>query len=344
MSLIKSLGKRPVGKRLERIKKSSNYKNNVFENLVHTTAMSKDSSFFKTGRDFLNKSKNVTPPKELPFIKTNLNTIDSKEPIIIWFGHSSYFIRINGKNILVDPIFSGHASPFSFMIKAFKGTNEFSVNDMPQIDLLILTHDHYDHLDYKTVTKLSSKIKQIYCPLGVGAHLEHWGFKESLITEFDWWDTHFYTNDIEIISAPARHYAGRSIVRSKMLWCSFILKTNTHSIYLGGDSGYDTHFKHIGEKFGPFDIALLECGQYHTSWPNIHMTPEQTVQASIDLNAKILFPIHWGKFALALHDWDEPIKRALKKAEELHVSVTTPLIGEVIVLNQHYPQSKWWDI
>ena len=344
MSLLKALGKNPSGKRLEKIKQSSNYKNKAFQNLSHTPQLSKDSSYVKIMKDNFNKSKNADPQKALPFVKTDLNALISPEPTIVWFGHSSYLIRINNKNILIDPVFSGNASPFSFMIKAFKGSNEYGANDMPEIDLLLLTHDHYDHLDYKTITLLRSKIKQVYCPLGVGSHLEHWGFKETTITEFDWWDTHEFLNDIKITSAPARHYTGRGIVRAQMLWCSYILKTKTHNLYLGGDSGYDSHFKTIGEKYGPFDIALLESGQYNTSWPSIHMMPEETVQASIDLNAKVLFPIHWGKFALAMHDWDEPIKRVLKKAEELKVNLTTPKIGEPVILNQTYPKSNWWEI
>lgn len=342
MSLIKSLGKNPSGKRLERIKQSSNYKDNIFENLSATDQLSKDSSYLKIMKENFNKSKSTEPQKILPFVKTDLNSLNAFDPTIVWFGHSSYLIRINEKNILVDPVFSGSASPFSFLIKAFNGANEYSVNDMPEIDLLLLTHDHYDHLDYKTLIKLRPKVKQVIASLGVGSHLEHWGFEETIISELDWWESHVFTNDITITSAPGRHFTGRGLVRSKTLWSSFILKSKTHSIYLGGDSGYDSHFKTIGESYGPFDIALLECGQYNTSWPFIHMMPEQTAQASIDLRAKILFPIHWGKFALAMHDWDEPIKRVLKKAEELNVNVTTPKIGEPIVLGQSLPNSQWW--
>ncbi|MCD6018575.1 MAG: putative Zn-dependent hydrolase of beta-lactamase fold protein [Bacteroidetes bacterium] len=344
MSFLKVLGKNPSGKRLDIIRKSPNYKSDVFQNLSPTDAIAKDSSFLKTVRAFLNKSKRVEPDSVLPFIKTDLNRLDSIEPTIVWFGHSSYLIRINGKNILIDPVFCGNASPFSFMIKAFKGTNEYSDDDMPDIDLLLLTHDHYDHMDYKTLCKLKSKIKKVYCPLGIGSHLEHWGYENSLITELDWWDSESFENDIEITAAPARHYTGRSIVRSKMLWCSFILKTKTHALYLGGDSGYDHHFKTIGEKFGPFDIALLEAGQYNASWPQIHMTPEETVQASIDLNAKVLFPIHWGKFALAMHDWDEPIKRVVRKADELQVKVVTPRIGQSFVVGGENTGDFWWNL
>jgi L-ascorbate metabolism protein UlaG (beta-lactamase superfamily) len=343
MSLIKSLGKNPSGKRLERIKQSPNYKNNAFQNLSHTDQLSKDTSYAKIMKDSMKKSKRVEPTEGLPFVKTDLENIHSEEPVIVWFGHSSYLLKINGKTILVDPVFSGNASPFSFMIKAFKGADEYKAEHMPQIDLLLLTHDHYDHLDYKTLKLLRSKIKQIYCPLGVGSHLEHWGFEESRITELDWWETISFANDIEITAAPARHYTGRTMVRSKMLWASYVLKTKTHSIYLGGDSGYDSHFKMIGEQYGPFDIALLESGQYNTSWPNIHMMPEETVQASIDLKANILFPIHWAKFALAMHDWDEPIKRVLLKAEELSVKVTTPMIGEPLIIGKYHETKFWWE-
>lgn len=344
MLLLKALGRNPSGKRLERIKQSSNYRENIFQNLSKTDQLSKDSSYFKILKDNFTKSKKTQPNKALPFVKTNLSALNLEEPTIVWFGHSSYLIRINNKNILVDPVFSGNASPFSFMIKAFKGANEYGVNDMPEIDLLLLTHDHYDHLDYKTLQLLRFKVKKVFCALGVGSHLEHWSYTDSIITEFDWWDTHTFDNDIEITAAPARHFTGRTTVRAKTLWCSYILKTKTHSLYLGGDSGYDSHFKTIGEKYGPFDIVLLECGQYNTAWPFIHMAPEQTAQASIDLKAKILFPIHWGKFALAMHDWDEPIKRVLKKAEELQVKITTPKIGEPVVLGEALPQSKWWEL
>lgn len=342
MSLIKSLGKNPSGKRLERIKQSPNYKNNAFQNLSPTAQLADDSSFYTISKQSINKSKLVAPNKILPYIKTDLKRLQADEPVIVWFGHSSYLIKVNGKTILVDPVFSGNASPVSFIMKAFNGSNEYLADDMPEIDLLLLTHDHYDHLDYKTLTKLRSKVKQVITPLGVGSHLEHWGFEETIITELDWWESHSFTTEINITSAPARHYTGRGIVRSKMLWSSYILKTNTHNLYLGGDSGYDTHFKTIGEKFGPFDIALLESGQYNTAWPFIHMMPEQTVQASIDLQARILFPIHWGKFALAFHDWDEPINRVLKKAEELKVNVTTPMIGEPLQLSKFSETRSWW--
>ncbi len=291
----------------------------------------------------LNRPRDTKPPKTLPSIKNNLTGIATEKPVITWFGHSSYLIGINGKNILVDPVFSGHASPFSFSVKSFAGADVFTVDDLPKIDILLLTHDHYDHLDYETLLQLKDKAGVVCTSLGVASHLIYWGFDANKIMEFDWQDSKAIEGDITIIAAPARHFSGRGLVRAKTLWSSFILQTGGYTLYLGGDSGYDTHFKKIGEAFGPFDIAILECGQYNANWPQIHMMPEETVQAAIDLRAKVLLPVHWGKFALALHPWDEPIRRVTARAAQLGVNTTTPMIGEQVVLGQHYPDARWWE-
>jgi len=179
--------------------------------------------------------------------------------------------------------------------------------------------------------------------LGVGAHLERWGISPQQIVELDWWEGNAVAEGIELAAAPARHFSGRDFARYKSLWSSFILKTSDHTLYLGRDSGYDNHFKFIGEKFCSFDLALLECGQYNEDWPYIHMIPEQTVQASIDLQAKVLMPIHWGKFKLSLHTWKEPIERATIAAEQNQLRLTTPLMGEPIKIDGHYPNMKWWE-
>lgn len=334
-------GKLPTGQRLKRIKASANYKNNSFQNLSKTNAMAEDASFFKTMRDFLNKPRSVKPASVLPSIKTDLKKLTSSGPAIVWFGHSSYLISINGKTILVDPVFSGNAAPLSFMVRAFTGADVYKPEDFPAIDVLVLTHDHYDHLDYKTVVKLKPKIKQVVCSLGVGSHLEHWGFDEKKIAELDWWES-FATGDLNFTAAPGRHFSGRGLKRGQSLWSAFILKTQTHNLFLGGDSGYDTHFKTIGENYGPFDIAVLECGQYNTAWPNIHMMPEETAQAAVDLKAKVLLPVHWGKFSLAMHSWTDSIQRVLKQAARLKVKVTTPMIGEVVEIDKTLPEKAWW--
>lgn len=338
---IKTFGKNPSGNELKKIKQSPNYHNNSFINLEHTRLIS-DTSMLPVIWKFINKPKNTIPPKPLPSVKTDLKNLN--DGMIVWFGHSSYLIKINGRNILVDPVFSGHASPFSFTTKSFAGTDVYTVEDFPVIDILIISHDHYDHLDCETIIKLKSKTKLICTSLGVASHFVYWGFDKTKIIEFDWWDHHTLSNGIELSTAPARHFAGRTFVRNKTLWSSFILQTSTTKIFIGADSGYANHFKTINQKFGSFDLAILECGQYNLAWHDIHMLPEETVQACIDLNAKVLMPVHWAKFSLSLHAWDEPIKRLVAKAAELNIKLTTPLIGEVVELNKSYPQTTWWQL
>lgn len=319
--------------------KSPNFKNGTFHNLSPTEVMSKDASFLKILLRFFNKPKSVNPPRPLPSVKTDLlHLVASDNPVIVWFGHSSYLIHHKGLNILVDPVFSGHASPVPFMVKAFPGTDAFKVSDLPPIDILIITHNHYDHLDKGTLCQL--KPKAVYTALGVGKDLP---FAASLVTEMDWWDAASVLENVKLTATPARHFSGRGIKRGGSLWASFVLELpGGFKLYLGGDSGYDTHFKAIGDKFGPFDIAILETGQYNTDWPMIHMSPEEAVQAAQELKAKVLLPVHWGKFALALHPWNEPVIRTTAGALG-KVKVTTPRIGEPVILNVSYPADPWWE-
>ncbi len=338
----KTFGANPEGKRQARIEQSKHFTNGSFENESPTEVMLKDASFVGILIDFFSKPKNTEPDAILPSIRTDLISLKDSVPNIVWFGHSSYLIKYKGKNILVDPVLSGSASPVSFFGKSFPGSDAYSVKDFPNIDVLIITHDHYDHLDYETVVALKDKIKKVYTPLGVGAHLEHWGFQPDQIVELDWWDETQVSEEIKLTTTPARHFSGRSFSRGKTLWASFVLQLDHYNIFVGGDSGYDTHFKTIGDKYGPFDMAILEAGQYGTNWPYIHMVPEETVQATKDLNAKVLLPVHWAKFSLALHAWDEPINRVLTHAQKEQVQTTTPLIGEAVQLGQPYPHSRWW--
>ena len=341
----KSFGQNPQGQRLEHILKSPNYKDGKFQNLVETPVMAKDISYWKLIKQMFHSENNRIPPKSLPSIHSNLkgNVIDSTE--IIWFGHSSYLIKTLGKNILVDPVFSKRASPVSFTgVTCFAGSSPFSINDLPNIDVMVLTHDHYDHMDYKTIMLLKNRTQIYIVPLGVGQHLEHWGIDPKKIIELDWWEKSEVIPGIEFTATPARHFSGRGFVRNKTLWASFVVKTNKSKIFIGGDSGFGPQFKEIGEKFGPFDIAFLESGQYNKFWPNIHSMPEETVQEAVELKTKVLFPVHWGKFKLSLHPWDEPIKRVIKRADEMQVTYTTPLIGEPIILEGNLTKSKWFEL
>jgi len=343
MAVFRSFGKDPAGEHLSHISRSPNFRNGEFRNEHLTEMMVKRSSMRAMTWKFFNKPSNTAPPAPLPVVRTDLHSLHGGKPVIIWFGHSSYLIHYNGKNILVDPVMSGYASPFSFGAKGFKGTGAYTADDLPEIDLLLITHDHYDHLDHRTIAVIKNKVKRIYTSLGVGSHLRYWGVDEKMIFEFDWWQTNSPFPDCELTAAPARHFSGRTMKRNMTLWSSFILKWNGYMIYIGSDSGYDTHFRSIGDKFGPFDIAILETGQYNEAWPFIHMMPEEAVDACIDLRAQVLFPVHWGRFAIAFHPWDEPVKRVLAKAAEKKVRVTTPMIGEPVVVGERYPDGFWWE-
>ena len=340
---LKFTGKLPEGKDLDRIKKSPQFNGKAFQNLSSTPMKAKDISYWQMIKEFIfNKNKFALPSHKLPSINTDLKKLDQTASIT-WFGHSSYLLRMDGKNILVDPVLSGHASPFSFMVRAFTGADVYKPGDMPAIDYLLLTHDHYDHLDYKTIQALKGKLSRIYCSLGIRSHLVYWGIEENLITEMDWWDRCQLNDKMELIAAPARHFSGRGFRRNQSLWSSFILKAGGYSIYIGGDSGYDAHFREIGEKFGPFDLAILEAGQYNRMWPLIHMMPEETVQAALDLRARLLLPVHWGKFSLAMHAWNEPIKRLVAKAKEYQLPVVVPMIGQTIPLGSRQQVENWWE-
>ncbi|MEP7277294.1 MAG: MBL fold metallo-hydrolase [Bacteroidota bacterium] len=340
----KVFGRLPAGERLVKIQQSPHYKNGCFHNITATPVMAEDSSFWKTLRSYIKKPADTRPPRPLPFVQTDLRQLENGAPVIVWFGHSSYLVHINGLNILVDPVFSNHASPFSFMVKAYPGADTYIADDMPDIDLLVQTHDHYDHLDYTSVCSLLPRVKKIVTTLGTGAHFEYWGYNKTDITELDWWETCTPLPGIKLTAAPSRHFSGRRFAHGKTLWASFILKTAEHTLFIGGDSGYDTHFEAIGAAYGPFDIAILECGQYNAHWPYIHMMPEETVQAAIDLRAKLLLPVHWAKFTLSLHPWNEPIQRVVKKGAECGQAITTPRIGEPVIIGGAWPATSWWDL
>lgn len=336
-------GKHPSGERLLKIMQSPNYKKGSFQNLSHTPMLTEGVGYFEVLSDFFFSSKPKEPAEVVPSVKTNLKSLDPNENVLIWMGHSSYFIQVDGKKILVDPVFSGNASPLSFTTKAFKGTDIYTIEDIPEIDFLFLTHDHWDHMDYKTLKKLCPKVKKVITGLGNGAHLEYWGFNPEVILEGDWYDSIPFEEGFKVHFTPARHFSGRGFKRAQTLWVSFVLKTPNFNLFLGGDSGYDSHFKTIGNKFGPFDMAILENGQYDEKWKYIHMLPGEPLKAAEDLKAKMLLPVHSGKFTLANHNWEEPLNTITNEAKQKSLKIVTPLIGEQVKLkdtNQKFQQ--WW--
>lgn len=339
-------GKLPDGERKARIEKSPNYRDGKFQNLTPTLQMTGNKSTFGAMIDFIfKKSDRQAPKNNLPSVKTDLKNIHENEDTLVWFGHSSLFLQLAGVTFLIDPVFSDYASPVPYTNGAFKGSNVYAVEDMPKIDYLIITHDHWDHLDYPTIKKLKESVDKIICPLGVGAHLEHWGFDKNNIIELDWNEEINLKNDIELFCLPARHFSGRTLKRDQTLWASFLIKAKDYKFYHSADSGYDTHFAAIGEKFGGVDFATLENGQYNEDWKFIHMLPDETVKAAKDLGAKRAMPIHNSKFVLSRHAWDDPMKALLINATaEKDVRIATPMIGEKVDLrNDNQTFGKWWE-
>ncbi|KAA3440601.1 MBL fold metallo-hydrolase [Rufibacter hautae] len=336
------------GQSRERIEKSKNYRDGKFQNLSPTPMMD-ESPFLdkvKIFAKFIGGTEGATPTDELPMV--SLQPGDFASPPaegvkVTWFGHSAVLLELNGLRIFADPMLGKRASPVSFIgSKRFNEKLPIAIEDLPPLDVVLLSHDHYDHLDHGSILKLKAKTKHFFVPLGVAAHLVKWGVEASKITELDWWETAQY-GGLFLASTPARHFSGRGLRdRDKTLWCSWVLKSGNQSIFFGGDSGYDTHFKQIGEKYGPFDLTMLECGQYNEAWRFIHMMPEQTAQAHLDLKGKTLMSTHWGAFSLALHHWKEPIERLSKATQQHNIQLVTPLIGQRWSLQAELPQTQWW--
>ena len=295
---------------------------------------------------FLEKVENGRPSTAIGIQNIDSITIADydKGTRLIWFGHSTFLLQTHNKNILIDPMFGDVPAPHPWLgAKRFSGELPIPIEKLPRIDAVLISHDHYDHLDYSSIKKLKGKVGQFYVPLGVGVHLQAWGVDGAQIAELDWWQEVRFKG-LEFICTPAQHFSGRKFGnRQSTLWSSWVVKTQKESIFFSGDSGYAKHFKEIGIKHGPFDFAMLECGQYNKMWPDVHMFPEETAQAGIDLKAKVIMPIHWGSFKLAMHSWTDPIERITKRAKELEISLVTPKIGEPIQLDS-LPNlySRWW--
>jgi len=279
------------------------------------------------------------PPVYVPdmerFLSDSLQQLSS-----LWLGHSSLLINLDGNRIATDLVLQKRISLFG--PTRYNGDAPLTPEQVPQLDLVLISHNHYDHLNKWTIQKIKEKVKLFIVPLGVGAQLEKWGVKTEKIKEMDWWEEMRY-NNLTIVFTPTQHFSGRGLRdRDKTLWGSFVVIGITHKIYFSGDSGYFEGFREIGEKYGPFDVTFLECGAYDRLWHHIHMLPEETVQAHLDLKGKILNPIHWGTFNLALHSWNEPMERMVEEAIQRNISYVTPVVGEIVQYTDSLPQKFWW--
>ncbi len=329
---------------IKRFAQSPQWTGKIFENPSKTSL----DMNFTTIVDLIQKQftdREVRSP-QLPLPVTPFDaeafSASPTKPKFIWYGHSVLLLQLNGKNLLIDPMLGPNAAPISpFPVKRFSENTLDIIDQLPHIDIVLMTHDHYDHLDYASIKLLKDKVDTWFVALGVSRHLEAWGIPSPSITEFDWWHSKEF-GDINITFTPSRHFSGRGLTdRSKCLWGGWVFKTADHSIYWSGDSGYDEHFKEVGEQLGPFDWGFMECGQYNEYWHEIHMYPEEAVQASIDAGVKVSIPVHWGGFPLALHTWQDPIERFTAEAKAKEQTISTPEIGKVVALGEE-PSTDWW--
>ncbi len=335
------VGALPDGKLLKRIEKSPEYDGTEFANIEPTSELA-EGGLWSAAKEFLFGHSHSRPPSPLPSVPVDLSGFQSGSSLkVCWLGHSSVLVRIDGVTILIDPVFDesvslriGHTSRFQ--------PSPLSRDSLPHIDAVLISHDHYDHLERSTAEYSWRKGVKYFVPLGVGAELHSWGVPDSLVSDLDWWDT-VRIGDVMLVCTPARHSSGRSLLRSdKTLWCSWSVLGSTHRLFYAGDSGPTRSFEEIGERFGPFDLTLLPVGGYGKEWPDIHLTPEEAVDAGQVLRGRLLLPVHWGTFDVAFHSWNEPIIRLVSCAEKEKVHVMTPKLGEVVDIDQDVKSDRWW--
>ena len=323
---------------------SPEYKEGRFNDMGNTLDMSFTETVSTTW-EFLFAKNNRTPVAELPVKRVDLshfNNKDSNRLSVTWLGHSSLMINIDGYRILTDPVFEKRVSILG--PTRFNGDVPLDITQIKEVDAVIISHDHYDHLNKYSVKNLTEKTKKFVVPMKVGNLLADWGVPREKIIELDWWQELSLDLNLKIVATPARHFSGRGLTdRNKTLWASWVVQSPYHNIFFSGDSGYFGGFKQIGEKYGPFDMTFIECGAYGEGWPNVHMFPEQTVQAHLDLKGDVLHPIHWGTFNLALHPWYEPMERLTAAANLNRVKTATPVVGDTTVYDTKIPTARWWE-
>lgn len=339
-------GAKPNNAEIERYEQSANWNNGSFQNLEETTLSISPLDIPKLLYKQLFSAKDRAPKTPLAIVPFDQKYFleESGKPKMIWYGHSVILMRLNSKTILIDPMFGPDAAPIApVSTKRFSENTLDLIDELPEIDLVLMSHDHYDHLDYTSIQKLKHKVKMYYVALGVKRHLVKWGVDPHSIQEFDWWDQDSFSN-IEISYTPTRHFSGRGLTdRAKSLWGGWAFKTSSENIWFSGDGGYGSHFKTVGERLGPFDFGFMECGQYNRLWKDIHMFPHQSIQAAIDANVKKAMPVHWAGFTLSDHNWSNPAIEFVKSAKETRLPISLPKLGQIFTYDQDLSSVKWWE-
>jgi L-ascorbate metabolism protein UlaG (beta-lactamase superfamily) len=336
----RAFGKGADGERLARMQRSPQYGDGTFVNpqelVNHFGAMI--TGMFAVSDD-------ATPTETPPFEKVPADRFATRPASglrVTWLGHSTLLLEIDGHRILTDPVWGERSSPLSWIGPTRWYPPPLALTEVPRLDAVILSHDHYDHLDYWTIVAMKDLDTTFIAPLGVGAHLEYWGVPASRIVELDWWERHV-VGSLEIVATPARHASGRTLFdKDETLWAGYALLGAQHRVYFSGDTGLFPAMHDIGEKLGPFDLTMIEAGAYGNAWPDWHLGPEQAVTAHRMVRGEVMLPVHWGLFNLAYHGWTEPIERVLVAAQATGVTVIAPRPGQSIEPSSPPPVEPWW--
>ena len=337
-------GALPSGERLARIEQSPNYRDGIFQNLQPTIQWTSEESRFSGILNLFKSNPQTRPKMPIPVEKTDLFQLPPDQNLFVWFGHSGYLLQLDGKKYLVDPTLVS-ASPVSFFGEPMQGADYFKPEHIPPVDVLIISHDHWDHLDFDTVQAIKNRVGKVVTSLGVGAHFERWGWAKNQLIELDWNESAPLFDGVKITALPARHFSGRSLTGQKTLWSSFMLQTPTQTVYLGGDSGSADFYADIAKRFPKITLAILENGQYNEKWANIHTLPAQLPNTVKTLNPAKFVTVHNSKYVLASHPWNEPMIEIAKNAKAQNLPLYTPKIGEVMNVDNDEPNkfSAWWE-
>ncbi|MCW9034940.1 MAG: MBL fold metallo-hydrolase [Rhodospirillales bacterium] len=332
---------------LAMFRKSPNFRDENFINIAGEKSKPSTNFLGAFYRYFTTKNPAPQPEKPLPFVALNNQSfIDAPKDSyrVTWLGHSAILIEIDGLKILTDPMFGERASPFSWIGPKRFQQPPINIADIPELDAIIISHDHYDHLDMESIKLLNDRTLHFFTPLGVGSHLKQWGVNPSKITELDWWGEAEVANGVIVAATPAQHFSGRGVFdRNKTQWASWAIIGQKERLFFSGDTGFHREFDEIGKRYGPFDLAMLENGAYDKSWSQVHMMPEETIAASKMLNAKRIIPIHWGTFDLALHPWYEPAQKTYSLSRAHGVTAVQPKMGEFVLSTPTGPVAQWWN-
>jgi len=332
-----NFGHRPTGARRDRIRQSRQWHDGQFENpqpiVNHLGPML---------RGMFSRDRGTSPKTPPPTVTPDLHAPPASGLRVTWLGHSTTVVEIDGQRVLTDPVWSERVTPIRGIGPHRWFPPPLPLDQLPPIDAVVISHDHYDHLDRPTVVALDARGTRFVVPLGVGAHLEYWGIPAAHIVELDWWQR-VRIGSLEIVSTPARHASGRQLFdRDRTLWCGYALVGARHRVYYSGDTGLFPALHEIGRRLGPFDLTMIEIGQYDRGWPDWHSGPEQAVLAHRWVRGRVMLPVHWGLFALAFHGWTEPIERALVAAQAAGVPLVTPRPGQSVEPATPPPSERWW--